>query len=562
LHLSVTLPAAELVDAGLENLAVALSPDGQSLAYCARGEDGIDLYLRRFDQRLSVKLPGTEGAYDPFFSPDGEWIGFFSGAKLRKISIRGGVSIPLADSIESRSGTWVDAQTIVFAPTFGSPLMRLAASGGSTEAVTMLEAEKRERSHRWPEVLPGGEWVLFTVGTIDSPGGYDGSNIEAVSLKTGERRVLVRGGRMARYAPPGFLVFARGSVLFATPIDPGDPKAAAAPLPVLDGVGGEDTSGASHFSISRDGTLAYVPGAADELDELVWVDMEGKVEPVGAPLRLYNQVRVSPDGTQLLVASGPARAVGDLWSYSLDRRTLTRITFDQKCNSPCWTPDQRQVVYRVEAGPYQIKVQPLDGSEPARVIHSDSDPVLVSSVTPDGTTVLFQMYGSGVSDVLVVPLDGSAAARPLWEEPSAQYGGVVSPDGRWLTYTSQESGVDDIYVRPASGRGGKWQVSTDGGIVPVWAPDGKAIFYVQGDAMMAVSIEADETKITAGVPRKLFDFPPGRRAERDLRTFDITPDGKRFVLMRSASPGMGRRQINVVLNWSQELQSRIPTGGE
>jgi serine/threonine-protein kinase len=437
--------------------------------------------------------------------------------------------------------------------------MRLSAAGGPSTAVTTLEVEKRERTHRWPEVMPGGEWVLFTVGLIDSPGGYDACTIDAVSLETGERRELIRGGRMARYAPPGFLVFARGSVLLATPIDPRDPKVTTPPVPVLDGVGGEDTSGASHFSVATDGTLAYVPGAMDELDELVWVDKEGKTEPVGAPAKLYDQVRVSPDGTQLLIAAGPARAMGDLWLFNLARKSQTRITFDQKCTSPCWTPDQRQVVYRVEAGSYQIKVQPLDGGA-ARVIHSDADPILISGISPDGSTVLFQKYGSGTSDVLVVPIDGSAPARPLWEEPSAQYGGVVSPDGRWLAYASQEAGRDDIYIKPATGQGGKWQVSVDGGLVPVWAPDGKTVYYVREEAMMAVSIEAGETTITAGIPRKLFERPPGRRAERDLRTFDIAPDGKRFVLMRSANPGMGRRQINVVLNWSQELQLRVPVG--
>ncbi len=557
-HLSVMLPGSDVVDAGLENLAIALSPDGQSLAYCARTGSAINLYLRRLDQRDATKLPGTEGAYDPFFSPDGQWIGFFSNGKLRKVSVRGGIAIPLADSVESRSGAWVEEQTIVFVPTFGSPLMRLPAGGGTPEAVTTLIAEKRERTHRWPDVMPGGEWVLFTVGTIDSPGGYDGSNVEAVSLRTGERRVLVSGGRMARFAPPGHVVFARGGVLFAAPIDPRDPKVTTAPLPVLDGVGGEDTSGASHFSVSQDGTLAYVPGAADDMDELVWVDMEGKIEPVGAPLRLYNQVRVSPDGTQLLMAAGPARAAGDLWLYSLARGTMTRITFDQKCNSPYWTPDQRRVVYRAEAGAYQLKVLTLDGSETPQVIHSDRDPVLVSGVTPDGSTVLFQKYGSGVSDVLVVPIDGSAPARPLWEEPFAQYGGMVSPDGRWLAYTSQEGSIDDIFIKPASGQGAKWQVSVDGGIVPLWAPDGKELYYVHGDEMMAVSIDAAETKITAGAPRKLFEFPPGRRAERDLRTFDITPDGKRFVVLRSANPGLGRRQINVILNWSEELKAKVP----
>ncbi len=559
-HLSVTLPPGEVADAGLENLLVTISPDGHSIAYCARGNGGINLYLRRLDQRSAMKLPGTEGAYDPFFSPDGEWIGFFSGTKLRKISVRGGVSIPLTDALESRSGTWIDPDTIVLAPAFGTPLMRLAASGGTPQPITTLDAEKRERTHRWPEALPGGEWVLFTVGTIDSPGGYDDATIEAVSIHTGERRVLVEGARMARYAPPAYLVFARNDVLFAAPMDASDPKPTATAIPVLDGVGGEETSGAAHFSISQNGSLAYMPGGSDAPDELVWVDRSGNIEPVGAPLRHIDHVRISPDGTQVLLAIGPSRGSGDAWRYDLARATLTRLTFDQRSGTPYWTPDQTQIVYRSEAGGYQLQVQPVDASSPPRIIHKDPDPILISGITPDGSTVVFQKYGSGMSDVLVVPLDGSQPARPLWEEPSAQYAGTVSPDGRWLAYVSTESGVDEIYVRPWSLQGGKWHVSAEGGIVPAWSPDGKEIFFVRGDTMWAVAIDAREGQVTAGAPKKLFDFPPGRRSERDLRSFDIAPDGKRFMVMRSATPGAGRREINVVLNWSEELKSKVPLG--
>lgn len=172
--------------------------------------------------------------------------------------------------------------------------------------------------------------------------------------------------------------------------------------------------------------------------------------------------------------------------------------------------------------------------------------------------MLFQKYGSPTGDVLVVPIDGSAPARALWEEPGAQYACVVSPCGRWLAYVSQETGTDEVYVRPASGHGGKWHVSLEGGLAPVWSPDGRELFFVRNDAMMVVSIEANETQVTAGPPRKLFNFPPGRRSERDIRSFDIAPDGKRFVLMRSATPGIGRRQINIVLNWSEELKASVP----
>ena len=557
-HMSVALPDNDVIDGGLENLAIAISPDGRSLAYCGRRNGKIQLYFRRLDQRDAIPLNGTEDAYDPFFSPDGEWIGFFSGPKLRKVSVRGGVSVPLADSLESRSGSWVDPQMIVFSPTFGTPIMRVPPSGGVAQSVTTLNVEKRERTHRWPDVLPGGEWVLFTVGTVDSPGGYDDCAIEVASIKTGERRVLVQGGRMARYAPPGYLVFARGHVLYAAAMDPADPRIEGTPVPVLDGVGGEDTSGASHFSVSRDGTLAYIPGGSDSLDELVWVDRNGKIESVGAPQRAYDQVRVSPDSAQLLISQGPSRSAGDLWRYDLARETLTRVTFDQKSTSPCWTPDQKQVVYRTEAGLYQIMVQPLDGSAAPRRLHSEADPIVVSGITPDGLTVLFNKYGTADSEIMAVPMDGHEAARALWEEPGPQYAAVPSPDGRWLAYVSQTTGDNEVFIRPISGQGGKWQVSGDTGLVPVWSPDGKELFFVRGDTMMSVSIEASETNITAGAPKKLFEFPPGRRSERDIRSFDIAPDGKRFILMRSANPGVGRRNINVVFNWSEELKAKVP----
>jgi len=556
-HLSIVLPETDVVDGGLENLALAVSPDGRSIAYCGRGNEGIHLYHRRLDQRAATKLPGTEGAYDPFFSPDGRWIGFFSGQKMRKVLLQGGASIPIADSLESRAATWIDDATIAFSPTFGDPVMWVSPGGGSPEPITELQKDRRERTHRWPDAFPGGEWVLFTVGTVDSPGGYDEANIEAVSLKTRERRLLIKGGRMARFAPPNFLIFARKDVLFAVPTDPADPRVTEAPIPVLDGVGGEDTSGASHFDISSEGTLIYLPGSSDVLDELVWVDRAGKVEPIGAPQRLYDHVRLSPDGKQVLLTIGPARGSGDIWRFDIARGTMSRLTFDQKSTSPHWMPDQKRMVYRTEEGEYRIMVQPLDGSEPPRIIHRGSFPILVSGVSPDGSAVLYQKYGSGDSDVLIAPVDGSAPGHPLWEEQGAQYSAMISPDGRWLAYVSQESGEDEVFIRPASGVGGIWQISTDGGLVPLWSPDGKEVFFVNGDTMMSVPIEFAEGQVIPSAPKKLFDIPPGRRSERDLRSFDITPDGSRFILLRSAALGLGRRSINIVLNWTEELKSRF-----
>ena len=297
------------------------------------------------------------------------------------------------------------------------------------------------------------------------------------------------------------------------------------------------------------------------MDELVWMDRGGNIEPINARIQSYEFAQLSPDGKQLLVLTTPQRVRGDIWKLDVASGAFTRLTFNQNNSSPFWTPDQRRMVYRTEDSEYQIVVQPIDGSAPPQVIHSEPEPVIVSGISPDGKTVLFHRYGAADANIRAVAIDGSEPARTLWEQSGQQYGGTISPDGAWLAYTSVETGTDEIYIRPATGQGGKWQASTDGGHAPLWGPEGKELFYTRGTELISVGIEAGENGLAIGAPNKLSDLPPGRRSEKSFRGFDIHADGTKFVVIRTATPGSGRRQINVVLNWTEELKTKVPLDG-
>jgi hypothetical protein len=221
----------------------------------------LQLRLRRLDAREDVEIPGADGARNMFFSRDGQWIGFFDNRKMKEVSVRGGTPVELADALQDRLGTWLDDGTIVYTREVTEPLYRIPEAGGTPVAVTTLDPAKRERTHRFPCALDGGPWVVFTVQTVDSPGGYDDAGIDAVSVENGERRHLFQGARRAVWAHGGYLLLARGSDLYAAPIDPRDPHLVTDPVPVLAGVSGDASSGSSFFSIANDGTLAWLPGA-------------------------------------------------------------------------------------------------------------------------------------------------------------------------------------------------------------------------------------------------------------------------------------------------------------
>jgi len=558
LALSVMLPRGEHLDGGTENNLLAIAPDGGSLVYAASGDGDHRLWLRRFDRPDAVAIPGTDGARNPFLSPDGEWIGFFSGTKLYKVSVRGGTPIALADIGLDRSGTWLDDGTIVYSPTSASPLFRIDAGGGTPHALTTIDTTKNERTHRWPCALPGAKWIVYTVGLIESPGGYDDSNIEAVSIETGERRVLAQG-RCARYAParnaPGRLIIARRGSLYAVPLDPLDPRGGATPLPVLDGVIGVSTSGISFFDIARNGTLALVPGVESTHEfSLEWIDVHGQVIPLDITKRSYQQFDISPDGTRALAEIGPGGGGDDVFLLDLQSGNLNQITFDGHSGSARWLPGGRAIVWsRTQATVgTQIVKRSLLGDEEPLVLTSSPGALIIDDVARDGSAVYFHEYGRVDADLLMVPTDGSGRVETIISEPRAQTHLAVSPDGRWMAYVSGESGGSLVCVRPLGRPGGRVQMSPDSGWRPAWSADGHELYYATGETMVATAVSVQGDAMLPGATRRLFDIPSSG-TDSSERGFDLDPTRGRFLVRVPAGETSEMREISVRLNWAQSI---------
>jgi serine/threonine-protein kinase len=560
-RLSVALPPTDVIDGGFENLVLNISRDGRAIAYTARRDGIIRLYVRRMGDGEATELKGTEEAHSPFFSPDGEWIAFMAQAKLRKVPAAGGPVFDVCDVTADRSGVWLDDGSIVVATHATQPLMQVSSSGGVPRAVTVLDSARGERTHRWPDALPGGEWVIFTIGSDRSPGDYEEATIAAASLKTGERRVLVEGASMARYCAPGYLVFSRRGALLAAPMDASDPKLTGQPVPFLDNIDREPSSGAVHFALARSGTLVFAPkleGA--ELGSLVWVDHAGNTTALAAPPREYLAPRISPDGRQVFVTIGPGYGAGDVWRYDIPRRTLTRLTFDGKSLVAYVTPDQRRVVYTSEDVSFRVLSQALEGDSLRKLVYESRQPLVVSGLSPDGRWVLFNPWGAQESDILMVPSQGGGEARVVVSEPFDQSDATVSPDGRWIAYVSRQSGLDEVFVRAFPSGAGKWQASSGGALMPLWSPTRRELYWIGGPSMYAVDYEAAGNTISFGTPRKLFDLPAGRRADADVLPYDLAPDGSHFLMTRIAHPEFARRRIDVILDFPAQLRGMARKG--
>ena len=553
-HLSVALPPTDVLDGGSENLLLDISRDGRSVVYCARRDGVVRLFVRRLGDGEPTMLDGTDDAHSPFFSPDGKWIAFFSNSKLHKISVSGGPVFDICDTAADRGGVWLDDGTIAMAPHATVPLMRVTSAGGTPQAVTTLDTTQTERTHRWPDALPGGEWVIFTVGSAQSPGNYEDAVIAAANLKTGERRVLMKGASMARYCAPGYLVFSRQGALLAAPMDPDNPTVTGQAVPILDHLDGEPSSGAVNFTVSRNGTLAFVPRVeGSEQAEMVWVSFDGAPTALPAPPREYNAPRLSPDGKQIVVTVGPTYGIGDIWRYDIARETLTRLTFDGKSLVAYWTPDGRSIVYQNEDTQFNLMRLLLDSDSGPQRLCRRKEPVVMSAITQDGKWVLFSPWGSGQADLMQAPLSGGEP-QVLLEEPGDQGDATISNDGMWMAYGVRGGGNPAVFVRSFPPGSNKIQVSS-GASMPLWSPTRKELYWIAENSMCAASYEVTGHSITFGRTRKLFDLPPGRGIEADVRPFDITPDGSRFLMTRIARPEFARRRVDVVLDFDKQLKS-------
>jgi hypothetical protein len=559
-ELSIVPAGGIHVETDLSYHPMAIAPDGRSIAYTTRADGVVKLRVRRLDTREDVELAGTDGARNLFFSRDGQWIGFFDSRKMRKVSVQGGTPVELGDALQDRLGTWLDDGTIVYSRETTEPLYRIPESGGTPVAVTTLDAGKRERTHRFPCALDGGPWVVFTVQTVDNPGAYDDASIDAVSVKTGERRHLYKGARRAVWATGGTLVLARGSDLYAAPIDPRDPRPITDPVPVLAGVSGDASSGASYFSVADDGTLAWIPGGEPEQTrDAVWFDRSGRPTPTGIPAGPHLGFRISPDGAKALVQSGSGGGNSDLWLADLRTGGMNRLTNGGKSGLGVWLPDGARIVYsRVnDEGISSIVVRRLDGAGGEREIAKASNPVFVTGLTPDGRAALYCDFGKRDGRLHLAVVDGAAAPRALTAEGDGyEMAGTVSPDGTWLAYVTNKSRREEVCVRRLDGSGGSWQLTNNQGGGVRWGRDGRELFFVIGETLMRMPLAAHGDELSLGQAEPLFEVPP-TPLESTLRDYDYDPVHDRFLFSRPPKWASERREIAVSLGWATRLKSRL-----
>jgi eukaryotic-like serine/threonine-protein kinase len=541
-RLAVTLPAGEQVAAGYP---MALSSDGGQLVYIAKNQ----LHLRPLNSLASKALAGTEGAQSPFFSPDGQWIGFFAQNKLKRISISGGVPQALTDAPQDMGGSWGPDETIYYASGPSSPIWQIPAAGGSPLQVTTLDRSKGEVSHRWPQVLPGGKALLFTTWT--GPG-WDERHLHLQVLGTGERRVLIQGASTGRYLSSGRLVYSRAGALMTTLFDLARLNVSAAPPTPLELQVREVSQGAE-FAVSDNGVLAYISGNPQGyVSRLVIVDRKGTMEPLAAPPQPYNDPGISPDG-QRAVVTIRAGTLG-LWVYDFSRATLTALTTNGSAQDPVWTPDGKRIAFRQTLSGYRnLYWKPADGSGDEERLTTSENLQTAVSFAPDGKWLAFwEADPTTNADIWLLPLSGDRKPQVFLKTRFAEYNPQFAPDGQWLAYVSNESGREEIHVRRFPDSGAKWQISTDSGYAPVWSRDGQELFYRSADKTMVVDVR---TRPAFGSPRVLFEarYP---RSTTGVSGYDVFPDGRRFLRPQQLEPEQAATQVNVVINWFEDVKRR------
>jgi Tol biopolymer transport system component len=537
---------------------IAIAPDGKRIVY-AMGDTNLtqQLYVRTLDQLEAKLLTGTNSARSPFISPDGNWIGFFEESEragsikgsLKKVAINGGPAVTIC-SIDGfpRGASWGADNRIIFA-TSGAPesgLLRVDAGGGTPEVLIRLE--KNQPAHLFPEILPGSRAVLFTSqgGTLQNP------QIVVLDLTTGAQKVLIPEGSTPHYVA-GYIVYAFAGTLRAVPFDINRLEIRGNPVPVIENAVIK-ASGAADFSIAPDGTLVYVAGANQSVSTtLIWVDRQGHEEPLDVPPRMYVYPSISPDGTRAALEIGDQ--ANDIWIWDFMRRTLTRLTFDPGLNrGAVWTPDGRRLAFSAQReGSEDIYWQSADGTGAPEPLTKGANLVPLS-FSPDGKRLL-ALPSTGPQDIFVVNMDGEHRTEPLLHTAFNERNAEISPDGRWIAYESDESGEGEIYVRPLPEiNGGRWQISVGGGTRPAWSRNGRELFYFvdRPGKLMGVAIQPG-SRFAASNPQVIFEgeYP----APVILRNYDVSPDGKRFLMIRNSQSAKAMpTQLVVVLNWLDELK--------
>jgi len=537
-----------------------LSPDGTRIVYVSQNR----LFTRRIDQPNATELAGTQGAWGPFFSRDGQWVGFFSPGKLHKISVEGGSAITLCDASTSEGGSWGEDGNIIAALSNGVGLSRIPSAGGPPTSVTDLQSG--EITHRWPQVLPGGKAVLFTAS---SSAAFDAANIEVMSLADHRRKTLVRGGTFGRYLPSGHLVYVNRGTLFAVPFDVDRLEVHGTPAPVLDQVSYNSGNGSAQLDFSSTGTLIYRSGGVTGggLFTIAWLDGTGKVQPLLAKPGTYGHPSMSPDGQRLALDVREGSGT-DIWLYDWQRDTMTRLTFTGTANTPLWSPDGRYIAFRAPGE--GVSVTRSDGSGKPQPLTESKKFQLPTSFTPDGKRLTFmEQQSSGTFHIWTVPLEsdsaGLRAGKPevFLQTQADERSPVFSLDGRWLAYRSDESGTFQVYVRAFPDKGGKWQISNSGGNFPMWSRNGHELFFETSDNhIMVAAYMVRGDSFVADKPRVWSEKQIGGSISTG-KNVDLAPDGKRIVALMPVETAEAQKAQNHVIfleNFFDEVRRKVPVG--
>ncbi len=547
--------------------SVVLSRQGTHIAFVTGNGNESAVQVRALSEESATTLvngQGSRSVYHPFFSDDGKWVGFATASELKKVSVTGGSEVHIVDVDRSRGASWGADDTIVYAPSTTSPLMRVSAAGGEPATLTALEGE--EVSHRWPQVLPGGRAVLFTSHNRST--GFEGAQVEVLEVTSGVRTVLQRGGYYARYVQSGHILFVDRSTLFALPFDLETLTTTGTPVPVLNEISGGIGDGTGQYDVAENGILVYLSGSEEaDIDHLVWADRRGALSELWEAPGSFGTPRLSPDGSRLSLASKRDED-WDVWVFDLERKVETRITFAQGYDADqVWSPDGAWIVFasdRGGKGNTRIFRKRADGAGEAELIEVELD----SSVS------WYPQYWSG-NDLLVQSSNGDLwtvdlGSAPPTAAPIAATGFLeqfpaMSPNDRYLAFGSTESGRFEVYVIDRGERGGKWKISNDGGNQPLWSADGRQLFYRTDDGIMAVAVDTTGPSFRFDQAQPLFEAElsggiQGRTAAGFVfPDYDVEGNGERFVMLRGiASESQEEGWIRLYTNWFSELERLAP----
>jgi serine/threonine-protein kinase len=540
---------------------VRLSADGRQLFVSAMVERREEV-LRRVLDRVGMDVikgagQGEQGTGNsrPFVSPDGRWVAYARQKKLWKVPVEGGTAIELATA-DWAGGSWGRNGQLVYTQAYNTGLWIVSEGGGDERLLTKTNPARTELGHWWPQILPDGDHVLFTA--YRTP--IESATIEVLSISTGERKVLLTGGVYGFYVPTGHLLFAVGETIRAVAFDLDRLEVRGVPVPVVDDVAMNLTDGAAAFDVSATGTLAYLPVDSYVTDsEIVIVDRKGN-ESLALPRRdRYGNPRLSPTGARVSVDIRSANSMGDVWVFEIGRAGGTRITAEGGRDFGAeWTPDGKELIFSSERPFFDLYRRAADASRPAEALLTGSYDHYTGAVSRDGKTFAFSLAVPGGGEIWTVPLQGERVATPYFSNGFNLGHPTLSPDGRWMAYDSDESGQGvDVFIQSyPDPKVKRLKVSPAHGSEPMWTQGGRELVYREGDKVMAVSI--DLASGASGPPRVLFSGPyPDNPGWTRPRSYDVTPDGERFLLTKL--PGeQPRPRIMVVLNWFEELRARVP----